>query len=92
MFYQMALKLHKLVNENEEDLNFEQITVLDQIICTRRQLNFEIHRTNACKIGLNTTANKLYPISNKIGLEMLNKGFVHFKKLAKLLFLRYGNT
>ena len=57
--YQMALKLHKLPYENGDDLDFEQITVLDQIVCTRRQLNFEMHRNNTSKFGLNTTTNKL---------------------------------
>jgi hypothetical protein len=44
--YQMALRLHKIVNENLIDLTFEQITVKDQMICSRRQINFEIHRNN----------------------------------------------
>ena len=90
--YQIALKLHKLLNENVDDLDFKQITVLDQMVCSRRQLHFEFYSTNISKIGRNTTANKLYPLSNKINLEMLGHNFVHFKKLAKLLFLKYGNT
>ena len=90
--YQLSLKLHKLVNENISDLDFEQITVFDQMVCTRRQLNFEIHRNNKSKIGLNCTANKLYPLSGKIPLDMLSKDFVYYKKLAKIMFLKYGNT
>ena len=91
-FYQMALKLHKLVNENLDDLNLEQITVMDQMICSRRQINFEIHRNNTGKIGINTTANKLYPLSQLIGLNLLSLGYIHFKKLAKIQFLKNGNT
>ena len=90
--YQSALKLHKTVNENLEDFTFEQVTVLDQIICTSRQINFQIARNCIHKIGMNTTSNKLYALSNLIGLGMLNLSFVHFKKLAKLQFLKYGNT
>ena len=62
------------------------------MILTSRQVNFKILRNNRRKIGLNTTANKLYNISNLIGLERLNLEFVHFKKLSKIQFLKYGNT
>ena len=68
------------------------ITVIDQMILTSRQINFQILRNNRRKIGLNTTANKFYHISNQIGLNRLNFKFVHFKKLAKLQFLKYGKT
>ena len=90
--YQSSLKLHKTVNENLEDLTFEQITVLDQMVCTSRQVNFQVCRSNCFKIGLNTTANKFYALNNKIGLGMLNLSFVHFKKLAKIQFMKYGKT
>ena len=90
--YQSSLKLHKTVNENLEDLTFEQITVLHQMVCTSRQVNFQVCRTNCFKIGLNTTANKLYALNNQIGLGMLNLSFVHFKKLAKIQFMKYGKT
>ena len=90
--YQSSLKLHKTVNENLEDLTFEQITVLNQMICTSRQVNFQVCRSNCFKIGMNTTANKFYALNNQIGLSMLNLSFVHFKKLAKIQFLKYGKT
>ena len=48
---QSSLKLHKTVNENLDDLTFEQITVLDQIICTSRQINFQIARNNTEKLA-----------------------------------------
>ena len=55
--------------------------------CTTVSLrNFKV------KIGMNTTANKFYHINNLIGLDMLNLEFVNFKKLAKIPFLKYGNT
>ena len=49
-----------------------------------------MYRNNKSKIGMNTTANKFYHINNLIGLDMLNKNFVHFKKLAKIQFLKNG--
>ena len=58
---------------------------------TVRQTNFEIVRDNNKKIGMNTTANKLYCLSGKVGLLALNLEFVHYKKLMKLQFLKYGN-
>ena len=47
---------------------------------------------NRRKIGMNTTANKFYCITDLIGLDQLNLSFVHFKKLAKIQFLKYGKT
>ena len=92
MLYQLSLSLFKTYNINSSDLEFETITVIDQMILTSRQINFQILRNNRRKIGLNTTANKLYHISNLIGLERLNLGFAHFKKLSKCQFLKYGKT
>ena len=92
MYYQIALKLHKTVNELDSDLSFEHVTLLDQIICTRHQLSFQVLKNCDLKIGMNTTANKFYHLNNLIGLDMLNLGFVHFKKLAKIQFLKYGST
>ena len=60
--------------------------------CTRRQLNFEIECNNSYKIGMNTIANKLFSISKMISLGMLHLTFVHCKKLAKIQFLKYGQT
>ena len=90
--YQLSLKLHKLLNEHDNWLSFEHVTVMDQIVCTGRQTNFQIMRKFNTKIGLNTTANKLYPLNNLIGLNRLNLTFAHYKKLAKLQFLKNGKT
>ena len=92
MYYQMSLKLHKLLNEHENHLCFEHVTVMDQIVCTGRQVNFQILRKFSTKIGLNTTANKLYPLSNLINLDRFNMSYVHYKKLAKIQFLKNGKT
>ena len=78
--YQMSLKLHKLLNEHENHPSFEHVTVMDQIVCTGRQVNFQILRKFSTKIGLNTTANKLYPLSNLINLDRFNMSNVHYKK------------
>ena len=66
--------------------------VLDQTVCTGRQLRFQIFRNNKRKIGMNMTANKLHCISNLVGFDMLNLSFVHFKKLAKIQLLKFGKT
>ena len=92
MLYQLSLSLYKIYNTDSSDLDFETITVIDQMILTSRQTNFSILRTNKRKIGLNTTANKLYHISNLVGLERLNLSFVHFRRLSKIQFLKYGKT
>ena len=90
--YLSSLKLHKIVNDNLDDISFQQITVFEQIRCSTRQLTFEIERNNSYKIGMNTTSNKFYALSKLIGLGMLHLSFIHFKKLAKIQFLKYGKT
>ena len=92
MFYQLALSLHKFYNIDELGLNFETVTLIDQMIFTSRQTNFQVLRNNKRIIGRNTTANKFYHLNNKIGLDRLNLNFVHYKKLAKIQFLKYGKT
>ena len=92
MFYQMSLNLYKTLNNTQHELSFETVTVLDQIICSRRQLKFKIHRNFNNKIGLNTTANKLYHLNDLISLDQLNLNFVHLKKMAKIQFLKNGKT
>ena len=58
MSYQLALNLHRTLNFEAFEPDHETITILDQIICTRRQRNFQMIRNCNSKIGLNTTANK----------------------------------
>ena len=91
MLYQISLNLHKILN-TDGPMTTELVTVLDQIICGRRQLKFEIYRNFQGKIGMNTTANKLFFISNLITLDSLNLSFVHYKKIVKIQFLKYGKT
>ena len=91
MLYQISLNLHRVLNSLDSISN-EQATVLDQIICGRRQLRFEIMRNYQGKIGMNTTANKFFYVSNQIGLDLLNLNFAHYKKIMKIQFLKYGKT
>ena len=91
MLYQISLNLHRVLNSLDSISN-EQATVLDQIICGRRQLRFEIMRNFQGKIGMNTTANKFFYVSNQIGLDLLNLNFAHYKKIMKIQFLKYGKT
>ena len=92
MLYQIAINLHKVINDIDNLLTFEYVTLLDQMVCTQRQLRFEMIWNFNVKIGMNTTANKFYHINKLISLDMLNLKFVHFKKLAKFQFLKYGQT
>ena len=92
MHYQLALKLHRTLNLDVHKLSFEVVTVFEQLICTRRQILFQIFRNSNTKIGLNTTANKFFYLNKMIGLEHLNLSFIQFKRLAKIVFLKYGKT
>ena len=90
--YHLSISLHRRLNFDETSPCFETLTVLDQIICTSRQINFQIFKTNRLKIGINTTANKLSFLNNKIALDKLNLDKTQFKRHAKSQFLCYGNT
>ena len=93
--YQSALQLHKTLNFNMPNFvepSFEAISVMHQMPLTSTQLLFFIFKHNTTKIGMNTTANKFYQLSSKITLDSLGCSFVHFKKLKKTRFLKYGKT
>ena len=90
MSYQAALSLYKTLNF--EIPNNETITVLNQMTVTSRQMLFIIFRNNSTRIGMNTASNKFYQLSKKITLNSLDLKFVHFKKLMKVQFLKYGKT
>ena len=70
----------------------QHVTLMEQIMCTSRQINFQIFKIHNTRVGLNTTENKLFLLNNLIGLDKLNMNFAHYKKLAKIQFLKYGNT
>ena len=88
--YQISLRLHKMLNDPV--MKTETLHVIEQSVFTGRQLTFNILRNNNSKIGMNTQANKFYYISKLIGLDKLNLNFVHFKKMMKIQFLKYGKT
>ena len=54
--------------------NHHTATVLNQIVCSGRQLMFGIFKSNNFKIDMNTTANKFYHINKQIGLDKLALG------------------
>ena len=92
MSYQAAIHLYTVINEIYEYCTTKHALLLNSIVCPRRQLKFEVFRNNRTKIGLNSLFNKFHHISKLISLDVLNLGFVHFKRLAKLQFLKNGNT
>ena len=55
-------------------------------------MNFELIKDNNFKIGMNTIVNKFYHINKQIRLDTLNFSFVHYKKIMKLQYLKYGKT
>ena len=89
MLYQNALQLHKVVNNIFIKCTSEHAKVLLNIVCTSRQVTFEIIQDNNVKIGMNITLKKFYPINKLISLNNLN--FVHFKKSMKFQFLKKCN-
>ena len=53
MSYQSSLQLHKSLTKLYESCTTEHATLLNNIVFTGRQLNFEIIRYNRSKIGMN---------------------------------------
>ena len=92
MSYQSAINLHKTLSEMSNLCTTEHASILTNIVCTTRQINFEIIRNNKRKIGMNTISNKFYQISKLIRLDYLNLTFIHFKKIMKIQFLKNGKT
>ena len=90
--YQLSLQLHKTLTELYETCTTEHASLLNNIVCASRQLNFEIIRNNRSKIGMNMISNKFYHISKMISLSNFNKTFVHYKKIMKIQFLKNGKT
>ena len=92
MMYQIAINLYKTLNENSSNPSTELIRLLEQIVCTRRQVMFELFKANRSKIGMNANENKLYHINKLIVLDKLNWSFALKKTHMKLQFLKFGNT
>ena len=92
MSYQAAIHLHKVLTEIPERCSTEHALLVNNVICPRRQLKFEMFRSNPSKIGINTLSNKFHQISKQISLDALNLNFVHYKKLMKIQFLKNGKT
>ena len=90
--YQLALNLYSTLNEKSITPSTELVRVLDQVVCTRRQVLFEIHKSNTSKIGLNSAENKFYPLNKLIVMDKLSWSYPLFKKHMKSQFLKFGNT
>ena len=92
MLYQVALSLFKIVNENQVPPSTTFVKLMNQVVCTSRQVLFKLHRTNQSKIGMNCSVNKLYHVSKLFVLDKLNWSYPRYKKHMKLQFLHFGNT
>ena len=62
------------------------------MVITRRQVMFEIFKTNNFKIGMNSNENKFYNLNKLIVRDKLNWSFPRFKKHMKIQFLKFGKT
>ena len=51
MSYQLSLQLHKSLSEMYDLCTTEHTSILNNIVCTSRQLNFEILRNNRSKLA-----------------------------------------
>ena len=92
MMYQITLLLFKTVNETCHVPSGSFTKLMDQIVCTRRQIMFETHRSNKSKIGMNSLENKLHHVSKLIVMDKLNWSLPRYKRHMKLQFLKFGNT
>ena len=90
--YQMALKLYKVLNEPTFECSMEYVRVVEQIICPQRQSLFRIFKNNNYRIGLNTTSNKFFYLNDLVMLDSLSYNFLHYKRVMKVQFLKYGKT
>ena len=82
----------KTMNGNPMSPTTEIVRLLEQVVCARRQVMFELSRSNTCKIGMNTNENKLYHGNKLIGLDKLNMSFVQLKKQMKIQFIKFETT
>ena len=92
MGYQSALQLHKVFSSIFIECTSEHVRILSNVVCSTGQIKFEIIRDNRVKIGMNTGSNKFYQLNKQISLDSINLSYVHFKKLMKIQFLKYGNS
>ena len=92
MSYQSSILHYKTMNDMFKYCSTEHAKLLNNVVCTSRQLKFEIIKNNVTRIGLNTLSNRFYYISKLVSLDLLNLTFVHFKKIMKIQFLKNGKT
>ncbi len=85
--YKISLLLYKTFNSVVQGKDWQDFT--DQIICTRRQLTFEIMRSYNYKIGLNILANRFHCINGKDQLDLLNLPYPSFKYKMRNVFLTF---
>ena len=85
-------KLYKVLNEPTFECSMEYVRVVEQIVCPQRQSLFRIFKNNNYRIGLNTTSNKFFYLNDLVMLDSLSYNFLHYKRVMKVQFLKYGKT
>ena len=84
MSYKLALSLFRLYNK---EWNVVEFTILNfNQIFTSRQMTFKTNKSNRTKVGLNSFANRLHSINDKIPLDWLRLSMDTFKLKCKGLF------
>ena len=75
--YKLSLSLFKLYSSDYNSLKFSLLNFYQ--VFTSRQMTFKTLKSNSTKIGLNSLANRLHHINNRVPLEWLNNSFETFK-------------
>ena len=88
MYYQIALKLHKLINDPENVLSFEHITVMNQIVCTRRKINFQILRNCNSKIWHEHHSKQVVSLEQPRGITNVDFQFCTLQENIKNIILK----
>ena len=87
MNYKLALSLFKLYNKDFNSIEFVNLN-FNQIL-TGRQTKFITLKSNFYKVGMNSLANRLQVINNKIPLNWLNMSVDTYKIKCKEIFLKW---
>ena len=84
MLYKLELSLFRLYNYEFNNVEF---TILNfNQIFSSRQTKFKTNKSNRTKIGLNSLANRLHSINDKIPLDWPHLSMETFKVKCKSLF------
>jgi hypothetical protein len=79
--------LYRVFNGTVPGIDWVELNL--NIISTRRQATFDIHKSMNFRIGNNIQVNKFSCVSKQIPLDLLNLNFPAFKRKMKDQFLSF---